>query len=452
MAENAMSARFRELCGELRARDDVLYLEFARERKMEICTVYFRAAKIQLIYCRKWELLAPPSVLFARVSFSKNSPAFLHLPELIAYLGREDYRACYFPYLETPMRLEAAFGTLIGILDDYLPDLERMAVTGEGDDMIRRAQTLNFFDDREAPFEAAVEDETVYRRTTEYLDVMFECLMVGRFTMDAYESFVMGRWDQALKRYRKMDKSGLSAYERGLIRFMEDSKNRGFRAMPPECSAHSGYQKASGTWKDLLGMLMLWMSVSAVLCGLTILGNGFLSRGTVFFFGMPWWFGMLLAPFPAVLAYAVFQKKILVWMKRQDEVAYVSMSEESHPILTRILRILLIASVVGCLGFTVYMLGMNERFYPDHGVCLGEEGGKVAFSYSEIESLCFIESRYNVYGDRVNRGSWVIVLKDGVFFDLDGNASRKQQEQLVETLFAEYPQKRLDSDRDLPGN
>ena len=86
MANHAMSAKFQELCGELRARDDVLYLEFDRERKMEICTVYFRAAKIQLIYCRKWELLAPPSVLFARISFSKNSPAFLHLPELIAYL------------------------------------------------------------------------------------------------------------------------------------------------------------------------------------------------------------------------------------------------------------------------------------------------------------------------------------------------------------------------------
>ena len=199
-------------------------------------------------------------------------------------------------------------------------------------------------------------------------------------------------------------------------------------------------------------MLMLWLPVSAVLCGLTVLGNGFLSRGTVFFYGMPWWFGMLLAPFPAVLAYAVFQKKFLVWMKRQDEVEFAAMSEEGHPILSRILRVLLIASVIGCLGFTVYMLDMNERFYPDHGVCLGDEGGKVAFSYSEIDSICYIESRYNVYGDRVNRGSWVIVLENGVCLDLDGNASRKQQEQLIQTLFAEYPQKQLDSDRDLPGN
>ena len=88
-----------QLCEAFAAKENALYTQTAWDKHMTFFSVYFRASRVELVYSRKWETMAPPSVLFARIYLSKNNPVYLHLPELIGFLGIDDYRACYFPYI-----------------------------------------------------------------------------------------------------------------------------------------------------------------------------------------------------------------------------------------------------------------------------------------------------------------------------------------------------------------
>lgn len=450
MRTDKLTEAFRALCAARKNHPDVLFCEFTEEKMATVFTLYFRAVKIQLVYCRRWEVLAPPSVLFSRICFSKAERGFIHLPELIAYLGRDDYRACYFPYLETPERMEAAFHALWTILEDYIPIAESIAITGECDELIRKSNWENFFDDQAEP-EPVPEDEVLIRHMMEDIGLSFEGLMVGRHTnLDAYEAFLLGKWDTALRKYRKMEKSGLSTYERGLCRFMADPANRGFVPMPPECSAVSLHKTHQQGLHELWGILLFWIPLSCLTCGILAVSDWYLSRGALYSFGVPLWFGLIAAAIPALLGYAAFQRKSLELLKQKKALQFFEMTEHRHPMMNRIIRLLFAVTLILSLGFSFWISRQRDLFYEGHAVHISEEGITTEFSYSEIESIYYINSRHNVYGGRVERGSYVIVLQDGSRFDLDGNLFESEQEMLIDALFSDFQIITVDSDLELP--
>ena len=57
---------FLRLCEGLQDRPDVLYTEVTENKKDCVFTMYLRAIRVELVYCWKWEALAPPSVLYCR--------------------------------------------------------------------------------------------------------------------------------------------------------------------------------------------------------------------------------------------------------------------------------------------------------------------------------------------------------------------------------------------------
>lgn len=441
---------FRDLCRTLHDHSDVLYSEFTEEKKTSVFTLYFRAVKVQLVYCQRWEILAPPSVLFSRICFSKNGRTFVHLPEIIAHLGLDDYRACYFPYLETPERMECAFHALWHIVEDYIPIATDLAVSGDGERLIRKSHWENFFDDKAEPEFVSDEAYDLVRQNLEDMSFFFESLLVGRHSdLDAYQAFLLGNWDKALKQYRKMEKSGLSAYERGLCRFMADPTNLGFEPMPPECSAIAAYKKHQKGLHDLWGMLLLWVPFSVLMCAILAIGNWYWSRDTLYSFGSPLWFGLIMAAFPALFGYGAFQMPILKLLKLKEALAFCALTDKKHPIMERIIRLLFVVSLVVSLGFTGWISSQCDRFYEDHAICINDEGEYARFEYSQIDSICYINSRYNEFDGRVERASYVIVLEDGTCFDLDANQTERQQERLIEALFPDRQIITLDSDRDL---
>ena len=110
-------------------------------------------------------------------------------------------------------------------------------------------------------------------------------------------------------------------------------------------------------------------------------------------------------------------------------------------------------SLVVTVMMFVRLYGETVRIYEDRldyaaadSVLRREE-----IDFAEIEAVCHVSARYNVYGDRLERGSYVIVTEDGRRFDLDGSASEAQCEEILLPLLEPYriPVTELDTIRDL---
>ena len=72
------------------------------------------------------------------------------------------------------------------------------------------------------------------------------------------------------------------------------------------------------------------------------------------------------------------------------------------------------------------ILKNNVRFY-DNKIAFDNK----IYSYEDIDSVYYIESRYNVYDERIERGSYVILFGDKTSLDLDGYTSIEYAEKEV---------------------
>ena len=68
--------------------------------------------------------------------------------------------------------------------------------------------------------------------------------------------------------------------------------------------------------------------------------------------------------------------------------------------------------------FAIMILISNVRFYEDN---ISFENK--TYSYDNIDSVYYIESRHNVYDERIERASYVILFDDKTSLDLDGFTS-----------------------------
>lgn len=445
-----LKKEFLALCMELKTRPDVLYTEVKENKKNCVFTMYFHAIRVDLVYCWKWESLAPPSILFSRFYLDKNVDLFLHLPELMVNLEAEDYRACYFPYIENTQRMEACFRALVQLVDDYIPAAEHIVQSGKADVLMKAWFESEFFNDQKEPDTSLQYDNIDQQDRMIALNYTFEFLMVNRHTeFPAYEAFQLGQWEKSLKLYRKQEKNGLSSYERGLIRFMEAPENHGFLSMPAECFSMPGYKKATRGVTNLLGIAATWGVFSILFCAIIAIYNAIRGSGTVYYFGAPAWFGISLGLLPALFGFGAFQTKILSWLGRKKELDIATMLD-AHPVMNKLLMLLFAVSVAASMLFGFYILNMGDRFYEDHAICYRDEDAALHFDYDQIEDIYYIKARYNVYGDLVKRGSYVIALKDGTCIDLDGSADEKNQKEMVQALFGDFTVIEVETDRNLP--
>lgn len=447
-----LKQEFMALCRPLADRPDVLYTEFSEDKKACTHSIFLRNCKIELVYCWKWENLAPPSVLYSRVYLNKNVPIYLHLPELISALGEQDFRACYYPCIENTQRMRDCFTALMAVVDDYIPKAEALATSGQGEAIMKQRFKVDFWgnplgqEDDEWDY-----DDPDARSVMKTMDRLSESIMVGRFTeMDAYLAFLTGDWDKALIKYKKLEKHGFSQYEKDLCAFMSHPENRGFQAMPPGCMAITDYRKfAFGPLWELGCMLLCTIPWSLVFCAIIAAANWLMGRGTVFFFGAHPLCGLAPGLACGVFGYILFQKKILRLMKRYRELDFAEMMDH-HPKIRKLAVILFALILAVSLGFCVAMPLMGGRFYKDHAIIYEEGIHSRRVEYDDIRDIYYIHGRYNDFGDLITRPSYVLVLRDGEAIDLDCTAGVKKQKQLIDTIFDDFTVMEVESDRNLP--
>lgn len=448
---------FDTLCEDFAARTGAMDLRFFKEKKVNVCAFLYRCTRIDLVYRLKDSVAAPTSVLYCRVYLNKNSELWMHLPWLMPYLNDRDFRACYFPFIESSRRMEDCFSALSGMLEEYLPAMEQLGMTGEDRKiLLEYVREVGFQDmDPEKALHSGMQEQEMFL----YLMGMQEPLYITRFSvLDAYEQFLLGNREKAIKCYGKMEKNGLTAYEKNLVSFLRKPESLNYAPMPEECFSQRDMKQYSGAKFDFgKGILMFgFMYLVCAVGGCLFMGAFQLisSAGTVCWLGAPWYTGLLVGGVPAVFGTIALRRWLMsiVGGKKAKRWAQYDAIINSSPATDKFAKGALVVAVLFSLVMGVFMASASVRFYDGHGDYLAEDSlfRRESFTYKDVERICRIEARYNDWDERIDRASYVLIMKDGRQLDLDGSTSLEETEEKVLPLFGDIPVEYLDSDRDLP--
>ena len=450
-----------KLCKEYALKSNAIYHTYEKDNKKYVYQLIYNNTKIEFCYFIKATSLILPHTLFCRIYLSKNSVVYYHLPDIISALDTKDFRCCYFSFIESPERMEACFWQLCKILNTYVSDIDSIALREEEIREKLFETYIKIYRLKEGSINWAMIDNT------DLYDHIYFCslqkhrdeFLVGQFTtLEGYRLFLDGDFKSAEKRYEKANKKGnLLLYEKQLLEFISKPENARFVPISEECfSLKYGVEEITAL--DLVKIFgIVFIGFSIFFCALFAIVNAILSQGAEFFFAAPWYLGVLPGGLCTLFGGMAFYKSIirLFTKARKDRNAEIEAMANSKWVEIFAKTVFAIALAFSIFA-SVMMLASYAKFdkdtfsYPssDNMISINHN----TYSYDEIYGVYYINSRYNIYGDRIDRPSYVIVLNDGNTFDLDGSTSVKKSEKTVIPFLAEkgFEVTILNSDRDLP--
>lgn len=436
MLENA----FQRLCEAYAAKQQGFDGLLSRKGPALVFGLERRVILLELVF-RRSALGQLQNTLYARVYPNKNEEIYYLPPELFLELGIEEYRSCFFGQIESEERLEACFSQLTKILEQWLGPVEAAAEAGEIPLSLEPEK-------RDTP-----ERRALFGTNPELRD----SAVLYSYTLDpAYRALLLGDGGKALGLLEKKKRKGKSwAFQDRLARYLE-SRGGDFSPMPDSCNAVRAEAELKRKFLPVYsaGFVLVFVAFSGGLILLRGLFLRFFTEGCAASFSAPWYTAFLLAGLPAMFGTIALRRPLA---RR--------ISGKYGPALDRLDRVkngwgtqaLAAAAFTVSLVVTVMMFvrlyGETVRIYEDRldyaaadSVLRREE-----IAFGEIEAVCHVRARYNVYGDRLERGSYVLVTGDGRRFDLDGSASEAQCEEILLPLLEPYriPVTELDTIRDL---
>lgn len=436
MKPEKLRAEFVKLCHDYVKGQDYLGIGVEKEKNACVVTIIGKAAKFQIVYRLCETLGVPPSVLYCRMYPDKNCPIYLLLPQLLPLLAVEDYRACYFPYIETAQRMADCLQALLNIIRDVFPVLDQKACAGEDRMLLENAISQLLPDE---------EPSDILKIGSYEQDAFLRALRISengyaaRFTVfEPWKQYLWGQGKKALLLYRRQ--KDLLPYEQGLCCFLGTTEGKRFSPMPKECFAQRDLETLSKGRENigtiLKCSLVLYLFSGAVFCLLMGLIRLVFSYGTVCFFGVPWYAGLLLGALPAFFGGVALRRWLIPLVSRKNAGQQLEFDDivNASPLVDR----LAICAFAATLAFSLY-IGVQIA---GSMVCLYDSDGKYyddfrcqQFSYDEVEAVYYVNARYNQWGDRIERASYVIAMSDGSVIDLDGYTNPEETERRALPVF-----------------
>lgn len=463
MKQKVTKEQFFKLCEKYAKQNDALNTEEFENKYVWTYTVSFRILRVDFVFVRKGSFLIPKGTMFCRVYLKKSSEVFFLLSDILTTFFENDFRATFF-YKVDAGRIEACFGILTGILDEYLPRIEKEVLEYQDEfiysqlfDEYRRifnlkAEDLDFslVDDRQ--------DENFYKFL--YFQDSREDYILSRFANSyEYQLFIEGDTAKALKEYEKCKQQDLCDYEKKLIEFLKTPIAENFEPMPQECfkikKTRSLYiLDTNDSKKFFIYSLVAYVPCAAFFCLVCAVLTAIIQRGTLFAFSAGWYFGLLSAGLCAIFGGIAFRKTIAKLVEGKKAKQSIELDEMVNSKGVNIFaNIVFVISAIFGLAMSIFIPSESVLFYEDRfKYC--EETPYVFEEcyYSEIDSVYHIDARYNDFGDRIDLSSYVVIMKNGKQIDFYGYTTDKNAEKTAIPLFKEKNIKIVfvDSDRNLP--
>lgn len=424
---------------------DALDMLVAEAKKAVLFSVELRLSKIEFVYTTKSIGVCPKSTLFVRLYPLKNHPFYLHLYEV---MRADDFRCTYFPMIEGAERMRACFDVLAGMVEEYLPTIEALALD-------ERAYEAALSEKRQAVLRCAgIKEEKVPddpELATDFWETWNsfyeQFVSLASFTNNTcYIAFLKGDLGKAKKLYKKrLAKGNLLPYEERLLSFLETPAAADYQPISAECAGVLQTMSYSNGKEE--GKLLL---VTALFCYLAVLAVEWLIAGITClvlgqgaYFPFDWAF-LFILPFGSAVFGSVALRRLfmpLVFRADAEKMAQVDRVVNSKK-GDGVAIVLTVLITVAMLFFGFVSTASTTRFYTERMVY--DDGTKfplfhfVTYTYEEIEQVYYIKGRINAYDELVERGSYVLVFKDGMAIDLDASVTVEQTETHVLPLLEPY--------------
>lgn len=262
-----------------------------------------------------------------------------------------------------------------------------------------------------------------------------------------YTAFLQGDLAKAKKLYAKRAAKGdLLPYEQRLFAFLDTPEAAEYRPLTPECAGFLramayGNGKEEGKLLFVSGSLCYWaaLAVEWLLVGVIWL---LLGRGAVYY-PLDWVFLFILPLLPAVFGSVGLRRLFIpmVFRGEADRMADVDRLANGKKV-SGVAMLLTALTLVASLFFAFVFTAAVPRFYADRMVY--DDAARfpllnpVTYAYEDIDRVCYIEGRWNVYDELVERGSYVLIFEDGRVIDLDAAVTVKGTEKQVLPLLTPY--------------
>lgn len=373
----------------------------------------YAITKVEFVFQKKESLVCPIATLFARIYLGKNEQVFYHIVELLEYLSDDDLQAHYYPYMESAERVEHCFGRLEDSLLRHLPKIHEIAkdtalCTEIKEKKMSEMPRLFTGMRVEASMEGAACRE-------------YETVMLLRYTGEGpYRDIVCGDVARALKHYEKMEAKGqITNYEK---RILKELKNGEIPVLiTEECNTVKVFSKnysdrAQG--KAILFAAFKMEAVLGIFFSLMIGGiYAYCSRDCLYYAGMQWYDGFLLAGLPAIFGAIAFRRGIRWKPDALEELVNPRWVEKFAHWAFGITLVLM-------LFFTFSVSMMHSRFYEEKLIFNdGEKLFPITFEtcqYEDIQAVYYAKGVRNAFGEFIARPSYLILFEDGTLWDSDG--------------------------------
>lgn len=434
-------------------------LDHYQDDTNRLCSYFldFSLIKIEFRYVKKESVLEVPSSLYCVIHLHKNSELHYHLVDILPYLKEKNLNRCYFTAIENTGRLETAFEELTTIIDGTITEIEELAA----DDSEIKAKLFDSYKafyklkETDLDFSKAENPREADHDFLIRLQKNRDKLLLMRFsTASGYGDLLKGNTKKAVRYYKKQNAKGcLFEYEKLLLEMLTSDKNNQLDIVSEKANSQELYNNLGRFSSYIKAFLAVYIPTAIIFCVLFALYNHVVSRDTLFVFGVPWFAGVLPAGlcsiFGAISFFAYMPNKKISTAQRKEiiKIAVPKWVRAFTPVVFG-------ASVAVSIFFAVILMSTNLRFYEDRISCTrGDFITKhYSYSYDEIDSVYYISARYNPYGERLERASYVILLTDKTVIDFDGYTSIEQTEEKAIPLLESkgFKAVKVDSDLDLP--
>lgn len=436
---------------------DALETTVSHSKKAVIFSIETRLSRLEFVLTTKNSFMCPVGTLFARVFPQKNRPLSLHLYEL---MQPNDFRCTYFPYNESSERVEESFAVLSALLEAHLPALERLAL----DDAAFQAamdekcaalrecakgKILDMLDKAAEDPENEITKEDVQEYLLDEWSEFYETFsQLVLFTQDeAYSAFLTGDVEKAKKKYRKrIEKGELPPYFVRLYAFLQTPEAVDYQPMPESCApvlASRDYVNGPQEGKLLLVTGCACYACSLALCLLVAGITYLICKWNAVYVAMDWPFILMLPLGPAAFGSVGLRRLFIPLVFRKDAKRIAAVDGLTNgKVLNRIAGIITGLVLVVVVFFSFLFTAATPRVFSDRMVYDNAANfpflNPVTYKYENLETVYYIDGRYNVYDELVERGSYVLVFEDGTAIDLDGSLTEKQTEEHILPLLKPY--------------
>lgn len=430
-------------------RQDVLNETVIDNKKFCRYNIEFLSYILEIVYVKKETTFYKPSSLYCTIKLRKNSVVHYHLTDIIPYIKEKSFNACYFTTIENTDRLSCCFKSLTNEIENVTSQIDEFLF----DDTLLLEQLYENYKlifnlkDKDLDFSQIDNKNDYAHNFFTSLQKSRDGFVFSRFSSFApYEALVKKQNFIAITKYEKLNMKGkLFDYEKDLLNHIVHL-DCDFTALSPECNTKL-FESKFLTLGVLVKTAFTFFAIfSVIFCCLFACYNLTISRNTVITLCAPWYCGFLCAGLCAVFGSITYFQKMpnkYLTKKQREDFAKITISKP----LKFFCNALFVLSIITSIFFAITIAKENVRFY-DESINFSSKN----YRYEQIDSVYYIKSRHNLYGDKINRASYVILFKDKTSLDLDGYTSVESTQKHVLPFLEDknIEIKEADSEKQLP--